>query len=76
MISIDDAANELHRIVYVEGKRQSPARLDTLADFCVQELESRGLTGAEKEGRIPGFGRTKSGMWCGDTTARSGSPYR
>ncbi len=60
MISIDDAVEELHRIVYVEGKRQSPARLDTLADFCVQELESRGLTGAEKESRIPGFGRAKN----------------
>lgn len=60
MISIHDAIADLHRLVYVEEKRQSPARLNTLADFCVQELEARGLSGVAKESRIPGFGREKN----------------
>ncbi|MXX81811.1 MAG: hypothetical protein F4Y69_12400 [Chloroflexi bacterium] len=60
MTSIHDAIADLHRIAYVEGKRQSPARLNALADFCVQELESRGLSGVGTEARIPGFGREKS----------------
>ena len=59
MISINDAIEDLHRVVYVEGKRQSPARLNTLADLCVQELEARGLSGTAKESKIPGFGREK-----------------
>lgn len=59
MITIHDAIEALHEIVYVEGKRQSPARLDRLADFCIEELGARGLTGAEKETAIPGFGRSK-----------------
>ena len=59
MTSLDDAIADLHRIVYLESKPTSPARLNTLADFCVQELERRGLSGALREHRIPGVGREK-----------------
>lgn len=72
MISLKDAINALHRIVYVEGKPTSPARLDVLADFCVQELEARGLTGSAKESKVPGFGREKTWdvVWTYDSKVR------
>lgn len=59
MISLHDAIVDLHRIVYVAGKPTSPARLSTLADFCIQELEARGLVGVAKERSVPGVGRAK-----------------
>ena len=72
MISLADAIGDLHRIAYVEGRRQSPARLDRLADFCVQELEARGLAGATKESKVPGFGREKNWdvVWSYDGKVR------
>lgn len=72
MISLEEAIGELHRIVYVDGKRQSPARLDRLADFCIQELEARGLTGTTKESKVPGFGREKNWdvVWSYDGKVR------
>ena len=72
MISLEDAIGELHRIVYVEGKRQSPARLDRLADYCIQELDARGLTGTIKESKVPGFGREKNWdvVWSYDGKVR------
>ena len=72
MISLVDAIGELHRIVYVEGKPTSPARLDKLADFCIQELEARGLTGTTKESKVPGFGREKNWdvVWSYDSKVR------
>lgn len=72
MISIDDAIDELHRIVYVEEKPTSPARLDTLADLCIQELEARGLSGTTKESKVPGFGREKNWdvVWSYDSKVR------
>ncbi len=54
-----DAIADLHRIVYVERKVQSPARLSLLAEFCVQQLEVRGIRGAIRERKIPGVGRAK-----------------
>ena len=60
MISVQDALAALHRIVYIEHKPQSPHRLKLLADYCIQELAVRGLTGAVKERKIPGVGRPKA----------------
>ena len=60
MISIQDAVDSLYRIAVAEGKRQSPNRLGVLADMCIEELDQRGITGAAKELRVPGIGRTKT----------------
>ena len=59
MISLDDAVQDLYRIAVVEGKTASTIRLQTLADYCVQELEHRGLEDVEKEAAIAGAGREK-----------------
>ncbi len=61
MISLHDAIADLHRIVYVERKVQSPARLNLLADYCIQQLDARGIRGAIRERKIPGVGRAK--LW-------------
>ncbi len=59
MITAQDAVDDLYRIAVTERKSTSAARLDMLADFCVQELTSRGLHGVAKEASIPGAGRQK-----------------
>lgn len=59
MITAQDAVDHLYRIAVTENKATSTARLDTLAEFCVQELTRRGLRGAEQEASIPGAGRRK-----------------
>lgn len=59
MTSLHDALADLHRLVYLERKPTSPARLNMLADFCVEELDRRGLAGAHRERSIPGVGREK-----------------
>ena len=59
MISLQDAISRLYRIAVLEGKSTSTTRLTRLADYCVQELERRGLGGVEKESSIPGAGRDK-----------------
>ena len=41
MISIQNAIDALYRIAVTEDKATSTTRLDTLADFCVQELVYR-----------------------------------
>ncbi len=59
MISWRDAVRDLYRIAVTEGKSTSTVRLDSLAEFCVQELSGRGLRDVQKEVEIPGAGRTK-----------------
>lgn len=59
MISPYDAVADLYRIAVVEGKSTSVQRLQKLADYCVQELERRGLSNIDKEAAIPGAGRDK-----------------
>ena len=49
----------MFRIAVTQGKATSTARLELLADFCVQELNLRGLQGVEKEAVVPGAGREK-----------------
>jgi len=58
-VSLDDAVRHLHRVAVEEAKATSPARLDVLADYCVQELELRGLEGGSKEVLVDGIGRGK-----------------
>ena len=59
MISLQDAISRLYRIAVLEGKATSTIRLTKLADYCVQELERRGLRGVQRESSIPGAGRSK-----------------
>ena len=59
MITAQHAVDDLYRIAVTERKATSTARLDILAEFCVQELVSRGLKDVEKEASIPGGGRQK-----------------
>lgn len=59
MITAQDAVDQLFRVAVTENKATSTARLDTLAEFCVQELTRRGLQGAATEASIPGAGRSK-----------------
>ena len=60
MITAQDAVDRLHQVAVTEGKATSTKRLDSLADFCVQELTRRGLSGVQKEVEIPGAGRDKN----------------
>ena len=59
MITSQAAVDHLYRIAVTQGKTTSTARLELLADFCVQELKCRGLKGVEKEAAVPGAGREK-----------------
>ena len=72
MISPDDTTGDLYRIAVVEEKATSTARLQTFSDYCVQELERRGLRDVEKEVSIPGAGRDK--QW--DVAWRYDGKYR
>ena len=72
MTSLEDAVASLYGIAVVEGKSTSTSRLQELAEFCVQELERRGLKGVDTEVSIPGAGRDK--QW--DVAWRHGGKYR
>ncbi len=58
-ITLQGAIEHLYRVAVVERKTTSPARLAGLADFCVQELEKRGVAGVAAEVAVQGFGRVK-----------------
>ena len=59
MLAPQDAVDSLYRTAVTEDKTTSTARLDTLAEYCVQELTQRGLRDVEREAAIPGAGRDK-----------------
>ncbi len=73
-ISVQDAIDHLHNVAVVQGSATSPDRLRVLADYCVQELELRGIRGAETEQELPGAGRPKKWdvAWCYDEKFRLG----
>lgn len=74
MISLQDAVEDLYRIVVIDKKSQSPNRLARLADLCVEALAERGLSGAVKERTVPGVGRSKDWdvAWPGEGKVRLG----
>lgn len=72
MISPDDAVGDLYRMAVVEERTTSTARLRTLSNYCVQELERRGLRDVETEASIPGAGRDK--QW--DVAWKHGGKHR
>ena len=59
MITAQQAVDHLYHVAVTEKKATLTARLDALAEYCVQELSRRGLHGIEKEASIPGAGREK-----------------
>ncbi len=58
-VTVQEAIEQLYRVAVVEEKTTSPTRLGRLAEFCVQELEQRGLCGVGAEVAVEGFGRVK-----------------
>ena len=72
MLVPQDAVDSLYRTAVAEDKTTSAARLDTLAEFCVQELTRGGLRDVEREASIPGAGRDKK--W--DVAWRYDGKYR
>lgn len=58
-ITIQNAVDDLYQRVCVGKASTSTARLNVLAELCVQELGRRGLTGAMIDPEIPGFARAK-----------------
>lgn len=74
MLTLQEAIDGLYRIAITEGRKQSPKRLNLLADFCVQELDNRGIAGAAKEVSVPGIGRNKNWdlAWPNEGKARLG----
>ena len=74
MITFQTAIDHLYRIAVTQGKATSTARLEILADFCVQELNRYGLKDVEKEATIPGVGREKKWdvAWAYDGKYRLG----
>lgn len=74
MISLQDAVDDLYRVVKVDKKPTSNARLAMLADFCVQELAGRGVPDGAKEVLVPGIGRPKRWdvAWPGTGKVRLG----
>ena len=59
MLSLQEAIEDLYRIAVVESKATSTLRLQKLADYCVEQLATRGLQDAKTEVQIPGAGRDK-----------------
>lgn len=58
-VTVEGAMEHLYRVAVIERKTTSPVRLSGLADFCVQELEKRGVAGVGAEVAVQGFGRVK-----------------
>jgi hypothetical protein len=58
-ITIQNAVDDLYQRVCVGKAPTSTARLNVLAELCVQELGKRGLVGAMIDPQIPGFARAK-----------------
>ena len=89
MLVPQDAVDSLYRTAVAEDKTTSTARLDTLAEYCVQELTGRGLRDVEREASIPGAGRDKKwdvawsydgkyrlGLWLEEPGRNRPEPHR
>lgn len=58
--TLDEAVQVLYGVAVGERKATSTVRLSGLAQYCVGELATRGLEGAECEVTIPGGARAKN----------------
>jgi len=59
LITLQEAIDHLYQTAVVDRSRTSTIRLQKLAQYCVQQLDCRGLCEAETEVTIPGGGRPK-----------------
>lgn len=59
MTDLSDAVDFLHDLVYVQDKPTSPNRMDALAEYVIEELESRGIEGWETDVALDAFAREK-----------------
>lgn len=59
LITMQESIEHLYQTAVVDRSRTSTLRLQKLAQYCVQQLDCRGLCGAETEVTIPGGGRPK-----------------
>lgn len=59
-ITLQDAIDHLYDLAVRQGKAQSPGRLKILADYCIEQLGSRGVREAQPDQDIPGGGRSKT----------------
>jgi len=59
MTSLENAIEFLHDKVYVQEKPTSPKRMDEMAEYVIEALESRGIEGWETEVKLDAFARDK-----------------
>lgn len=59
-LTVQDAVDSLYDIAVRQGKSTSNSRMNTFAYYCIQELDKRGVSGAEREQKLTGTGRGKS----------------
>ena len=59
-VSLQEAIDSLYQIAITDKKSTSTLRLKRLAEYCAEQLQLRGLTGAKPECSIPGAGRKKA----------------
>jgi hypothetical protein len=57
--TLQDAIDHLYQTAVLDRARTSTTRLQKLAEFVIERLESRGLSHVEREVTIPGGGRSK-----------------
>lgn len=57
--TLQNAIDHLYEKVVVEESPQSKNRLDKLADLCVEQLDRRGIPGAEADVDLEAYSRTK-----------------
>ncbi len=58
-MTLQEAIESFYGIAVTEEKATSTIRLQVLAEYCVEQLDRRGLVGARTEVAIPGGGRPK-----------------
>jgi hypothetical protein len=58
-VTLEQAIQHLYQTAVLEKTRTSTLRLQMLAQYCLQQLSQRGLSGAKTEVTIPGGGRPK-----------------
>ena len=65
-MTLQTAIDALYETAVAREATTSTLRLRPLAEYCVQELDVRGLKGAQTEVPVPGGGREKSWdvAWC------------
>ena len=59
MTSLQQAVDFLYDKTYIQDKWTSTARLDTLAEYCIEEMQGRGISPWEDEVRLNSWARHK-----------------